>query len=404
MASIGVAGLAGCLGGENGANGESPEDADEIVIGCPTALSGAFAPYGEAERDGGILAAQHLEEEFDVSIEIVEGDSEADPNAAVERIEDMVINDGAHMAFGGVSSAVAIATGSWGTENQVPVSVHGGSDDITGAECASYMFSPYMSNSMQVAPTAPAMADLEDEWFLLYSDYTWGHTARDAYEEALEAEGADVIGAEGVPFPETEYGPYLNAAEQSGADGIALLTAGLDQRSVTQEILSRGIEDEYTFSMHQTEDVSLFGIDPASAALLDVNAQGWSAGLDVPEDWLDEIAQVSDHSPFVRHYMGYVSVDQLVRASMRADSLEGEAIRDELRGHVIENDLIYDLQPTDEQLYWREADNQLVQPTYVTRGLDVDDQQTDPYDVWFEVTDVMQGEEASPEPDPECEL
>lgn len=416
VVSLGASTLVGCIGDDDTDGDDSVDDTDdtgvddgdgfdeEIVIGCPTALSGAFAPYGEAERDGGTLAAQHLEEEFDISIEIVTGDTEANPTEAVDRIEGMVLDDGIHMAYGGVSSAVGIAMGSWGTENQVPVCVHGASDDITGGECASYMFSPYMSNTMQVAPTAPAMAELEDEWFLLYSDYTWGHTAEEAYRDGLEEAGATVVGSEAVPFPTTEYGPYITTAEESGAGGIGLLVAGLDQRAASSTIIDRGIGDEYTFQMHQTEEPGLYGIDRQATAMLDVNSQGWNAGLDVPSDWLDEIAEISDHDPFVRHYMGYVSVDQMVRAALRADSLEGQAIRDELSGHEIENEFIYELQPTEETLYWREEDHQLVQPTYVSSGLPVEEQQTEPYNVWFEVTHTMEGSEASPEPSPDCQM
>ncbi|WP_135820824.1 ABC transporter substrate-binding protein [Halostella litorea] len=398
--AVSIGGLAGCTGGGDDGDGVG----DEIVIACPTALSGAFAPYGEAERDGGRLAAQHLEEEFDVSIEVVTGDSAANPDEAVSQIEGMVVDDGAHMAFGGVSSAVGMAMGSWATENQVPICVHGGSDDITGSQCAEYMFSTYMSNTMQLGPVAPAMADLEDDWYILYSDYTWGQTAFDAYSQALESEGANVVGSQAVPFPTQEYNPYLNSAEESDAGGIALLVAGLDQRASTSQILSREMQDDYSFMMHQTEDVSLWGIDPRATALLDINSQGWSAGLDVSEDWLEEIAELSDHDPFVRHYMGYVSVDQMVRASMRAESLEGEAIKDELSGHEVDNDAIYDLQPTEETIYWREGDHQLVQPTHMTSGRAVSEHQNDPYNVWFDVERTMEGEEASPEPSGACEL
>ncbi|WP_083874954.1 ABC transporter substrate-binding protein [Haloferax sulfurifontis] len=403
-AAVASSGLAGCTGTGGSGGGGGGGIGEEITIACPTALSGAFAPYGEAERDGGMLAARHLEEEFDVSIEIITGDSAADPNEAVSQIEGMVVDDGAHMAFGGVSSAVGIAVGAWGSENQVPVCVHGGSDDITGSQCAPYMFSTYMSNTMQLGPVAPAMADLEDDWYILYSDYTWGQTAFEAYSEALEAEGANVVGSQAVPFPTQEYNPYLNSAANSDAGGIALLVAGLDQRASTSQILSREMQDDYSFMMHQTEDVGLWGIDPEAAALLDVNSQGWSPSLDVPEDWLQEVGEISDHDPFVRHYMGYVSVDQLVRAAVRADSLEGAAIRDELSGHEVENQTIYDLQPSADTIYWREGDHQLVQPTHMTSGRPVEEQQNDPNKVWFDVADTMSGDDASPEPSDECEL
>jgi ABC-type branched-subunit amino acid transport system substrate-binding protein len=396
--AVGSVGLAGCLSGDGGGNTE-----DEIVIACPTSLSGAFAPYGEAERDGGMLAAQHLEEELDLNIEIVTGDTELSPDTAIERLESMVVDDDATLAYGGVSSAIGIAMGNWASENEVPICVHGASDDITGSECAPFMFSPYMSNTMQVAPTAPQMADLEDDWYLLYSDYTWGHTAEEAYVEALEDEGAEIVGSEAVPFPNDDYTPYLNSAQQSGASGLALLVAGLDQRTATSQILDLGMEEEFSIMMHQGEDVGFYGIDPQMASILDINSQGWSPAIDAGEEWKNEVAEFSDHDPFVRHYMGYVSVDQMVRASVRADSLEGEAIRDELSGHEIESEQILELQPG-ERLYWREADNQLVQPTHVTTGRAVEDMQNDPYNVWFDMVDTMEGDDASPEPDEACDL
>lgn len=398
IATIGT-GLAGCLGGENG--NDIP---DEIIVGCPTALSGPLAPLGEAELDGGILAAQHLENELDASIEIVSGDTAGDTGQAINQFEGMVLDDDVMVAYGGAASDTSIAMGQWANENQVPYSAHGSSDDITGPDCGPYMFSPYVTNRMQVAPTAPVMADHEDEWFILYSDYTWGHTAFDAYTEVLEEEGAEVIGSEGVPFPETEFTPYLNAAEDSGAGGIALILAATDQGFAMDQALTMDMIDDHTFMTHQTEEMAHWERDPEAIAGIDIGVVGWSPSLDIPDEWQNEMAEMSDLHIYIRHFLGYLSVDQLVRAAIRADSTEGDTIRDELRGHEIENDIIYDLQPTDEPIYWREEDHQLVQPTHVVSGRDIEDQEREPFALLYDIVETMDGSQNSPEPNPDCEM
>jgi len=402
-------------GGDGGDSGDGGDDGNgggttgtpgplEIVVACPTSLSGPFAPYGEASRDGGMLASQHLEEDLNVKVDFVSADTEVNPSTAVERLERMVVEDGAHVAYGGVSSAVGLATGAWATDNQVPYAAHGTSDDITGGQCTEYMFSTYMSNSMQVRPVAPRMADMEDRWFILYSDYTWGHTANTAFTNHLEDNGATIVGREAVPFPSQDYTQYLNTVADSDATGLALLVAGLDQRTSTAQVLDLGMHEDFSIVLHQNEDAGFHGISKEQASIIDLSSQGWSPGLDVAEDWKLEVTEISDHDPQVRHVIGYESTDQLVRAAVRADSTRGSDIIEELDGHEVENDRTLALHGDPDTMYWREGDHQLIQPVYATRGLSVEDMTDDPYRVWFEVIDSMSGDEASPEPSPDCQF
>lgn len=375
-----------------------------MVVACPTSLSGPFAPYGEAERDGGRLAVQHLESDLNVDLDFVSADTEVNPSTAVERIERLVVDDGAHVAYGGVSSAVGISMGSWATDNQVPFAAHGTSDDVTGGQCSEYMFSTYMSNSMQVRPIAPRMAEMEDDWFILYSDYTWGHTANATFTEHLEAEGANIVGREAVPFPSQDYTPYLNTVADSDAAGLALLVAGLDQRTSTRQVLDLGMHEDFSIVLHQNEDAGFHGISKEQASIIDLSSQGWSPHLDVAEDWKLEVTELSDHDPQVRHVIGYQSVDQLVRAAVRAGTTTGSEIIEELNGHEVESERALALHGNPDNLYWREGDHQLMQPVYATRGRPVDEMTDDPYRVWFEVIDSMSADEASPQASADCQF
>jgi len=415
--------LAGCTSGGDG-NGDSDGDGDgdgdsdgsgggtatgtpeplEMVIACPTSLSGPFAPYGEAERDGGQLAVQHLEEDLNVKLDFVTADTEVNPSTAVERLERLVVDDGAHVAYGGVSSAVGLAMGSWSNDNQVPFAAHGTSNAITGGQCNEFMFSTYMSNSMQVKPIAPKMADMEDDWFILYSDYTWGQTANETFTENLNDLGVNIVGREAVAFPNQDYTQYLNTVAESDATGLALLVAGLDQRTSTSQVLDLGIHEDFSIVLHQNEDAGFHGVSKEQASIIDLSSQGWTPAVDAAEDWKLKVTGVSAHDPQVRHVIGYQSMDQLVRAAVRADSTTGSEIVAELDGHEVQNERVRALHGNPENLYWREGDHQLVQPVYATRGRPVDDMTEDPYRVWFDLIDTMSGDDASPAASPDCQL
>lgn len=389
VSTVGLTGLTGCIGGGGGGG------ADDITIGVPTSLSGAFAPYGEGELAGARVAASNLEEELGMSIRVVEADTETNPGRAVEQIEQLVTEDDADVALGGVSSASGARMGAWATDNEVPFVAHGASDSLTGPACGKYMFSVYSSNTMMANAAAPRMAEMVDSWYILYSDYTWGKTANDAFTRILEANGASIVDRDAVPFPGDDYTQYLNNVQNSDAEGLALLVAGLDQRLSMSQLLNEGMEDQYTIAMHQLEDISLWGVGKEAAAAIDIASMGWVNTLDSGSEFKSRIAEEVGASPFVRHYMGYMSADQLVRAADRAGSTNGADIVSELEGHTVTGPAA-EIQAGSGDLYWRECDHQLIQPAHAARGRSVDEMVDDPYRQWFEAIGSVAGDDAAP--------
>lgn len=404
--SVGVAGLAGCAGGD-GSNGDgsSPDgdgtDADgdattpgdgggSYTVGVFAPLSGPFAPWGSALVTGATLAAADLESELGVDLTVNEYDTETNPDTGLQRMQRAVTRDGIDFAQGGVSSAVCTSMGSWASDNGVSYIAQGASDTLTGANCASYMFSVYQSNTMMSTATGSHMADEADSWYLLYADYVWGQNAQGIVEQVLQDNGASVVGTDATPFPGDDYSQYVNNVANSDASGVALLVPGLDARLASQQLIAEGLHEELAVMVHQLEDLVYWGLNEEAAAMVDVGPTGWINAVDGGEDFKQRVADQGDNDPFARQYMSYTSMDQHVRAAERAGSADAEAIRGALEGHEVTGP-VADIQPG--TLYWRACDHQLVQPTHVVSGRAVADMTEDPYRQWFTVDATVPGDD-----------
>ncbi|WP_440988671.1 ABC transporter substrate-binding protein [Haloarchaeobius baliensis] len=390
--AAGIGGLAGCLGGGGGGGG-----VNELTVGYTTSLSGPFSVFGQSALDGAMLAVEDLEEELDVSISVETADTELNPETGVSRMQRLVTADGADFTMGAVSSSAAQAMASWANENEViyfPTGAHG--DGLTGDACGPYSFRPSASNSMLAATIGAEMAESADSWYLLYSDYAWGQTAQAAVTRILEEQGKEVVGTSACPFPADDYSPYLNEADNAGADGIGMLIAGLDLRKATNQLVSQGMQGNYTLAMHQLEDAVFWGLDRDSAGILDSAGQVWGPAVDTSaaQEFCERVAESSETDPYVRHFLGYLSMDQAVRAAVRADSTNADDMREALEGHEVTS-AAADIKGGDSGMYWREGDHQLIQPTYTVEALPVEEMSDDPYKRWFQTVNTVAGDDVA---------
>ncbi|WP_256296359.1 ABC transporter substrate-binding protein [Haloarchaeobius salinus] len=390
--AAGIGGLAGCLGGGGGEGG-----ANELTVGFATSTSGPFSVFGQSAIDGAMLAVEDLESELDVSIDVETGDTQLDPQTGVSQLQRMVTEADADFTMGGVSSSAAQAMASWANENEVvymPTGAHG--DGLTGDACGPYTFRPTASNSMLAATIGAEMAEAADSWYLLYSDYAWGQTAQEAVTRILEDQGIEVVGRSATPFPADDYSPYLNEADNSGADGIGMLIAGLDLRKAANQLVSQGMQGDYTLAMHQLEDAVFWGLDRDSAGILDTAGQVWGPAIDTDAsvDFCERVAESSETDPYVRHFLGYLSMDQAVRAAVRADSTNADDMRGALEGHEVSS-VAADIKGDGAEMYWREGDHQLIQPTYSVEALPVGEMSGDPYKRWFQTVNTFEGDDVA---------
>lgn len=286
---------------------------------------------------------------------------------------------------------MGLKVGSWASDNGVPYVTPGASNTVTGSGCAKNMYGVYTSNTMLCRTIGEEMANIADTWYIFYSDYTWGHTAFDSITQILTDAGKQVVGSDAVPFPADDLTQYINNAAASNAEGLGLFLAGLDLRLATNQLINAGLANEIKLGTHQLEDIVYWGLSKEAASVVDVGGTAWTPALDTGQEWKERVAEQAESSPYVRHYMGYTAMDQIVRAAVRADSVNADEIRKEMEGHEITDSPVNDIKPG--KLYWRECDHQLVQDTYLVEGMEPERMQNQPYKQWFALRDKVNGDE-----------
>jgi hypothetical protein len=168
-----------------------------------------------------------------------------------------------------------------------------------------------------------------------------------------------------------------------------VLIAGLDMRKALSSIIDRGVDDR-TLAMHQNEDIVYWGLNKEMAGALDMAGQVWGPAVD-GGDFGQRIADSADTDPYVRHYLGYVSMDQAVRAAHRAGSTDPDEMKTALEGHEVTSQ-VRDIKGGGD-MYWRECDHQLVQDAYSVQARSVDAMENSPYKQWFDLEATFTGDD-----------
>jgi hypothetical protein len=163
-------------------------------------------------------------------------------------------------------------------------------------------------------------------------------------------------------------------------------------RKALTSIINKGVDDR-TLAMHQNEDVVYWGLDKETASVLDISGQVWGPAAPGGDEFKQRVADSYDTDPYVRHFLGYVSMDQAVRAAHRAGGTTAEDIRGELEGHEVTSPV--KAMKGGGKMYWRACDHQLVQPTFNVKARPTGQMQDQPYKSWFTVEKEFAGDDVA---------
>lgn len=219
-----------------------------LRIGVLTDLSGQ---YRDNSGPTSVLAAKQAVEEFKpeshgFKVEILAGDHQQKPDIGASIARQWFDRDGVDAVADVNNSAIALAVRSLAIEKDRAMLITGAaSADLTGKWCS--------ANSVHWAPdtygdshsTGNAILKKGGKtWFLVVSDYVFGHTLENDVKNLVKAGGGTVIGSVAYPFPgTTDYSSFLLQAQASGADVIAFCNTGGDMENCVKQAHEFGIAD-----------------------------------------------------------------------------------------------------------------------------------------------------------------
>jgi branched-chain amino acid transport system substrate-binding protein len=218
-------------------------------IGTLQPLSGPAASGGKTALVGTQMAVDRINKMGGISgrpIELVIADYESKPDVGRRKAEKLLVEDNIDAHQGGFLSNVCLACMPVFAENKV-VNMIGVCLDttITTSKCDRYTFRTFDYAPSQAVGFAPYMTSkVGKRWHILYADYAWGQSTKDAYAEQIKKQGGEVTGTTGIPLGTADMTPFLSKVS-GNFDGLFGIFFGKDGVTVANQAFDLGLTKKY---------------------------------------------------------------------------------------------------------------------------------------------------------------
>ncbi len=219
-----------------------------IRIGVLTDLSGQ---YRDNSGPTSVLAAHQAVEDFQpeahgFTVEVLAADHQQKPDIGVTVARQWYDRQDVDAIADLNNTAIALAVGSITVEkNKVQLITGAASADLTGKSCSpnAIHFAPDTWGDSHSTGGAVLRAG-GDSWFLIVSDYAFGHTLEREVTSLIAASGGKVVGSAAYPFPgTTDFSSYLVQAQASGAKVVGFCNTGGDMENCVKQAHEFGLAE-----------------------------------------------------------------------------------------------------------------------------------------------------------------
>nr|WP_175640003.1 ABC transporter substrate-binding protein [Metabacillus schmidteae] len=230
---------------ESSQQGDSNET---IKIGSILPFSGVYASLGKDLSDGMKLYFDSIDWEVEgKKIELIEEDTEADPQVALRKLRKLMDQDDIDILNGSVSTAVAYAIRDEVDSKKLPyLTSHAGGNDLTRAKRSDYIWRSSFS-SWQIGHSMGewAFENVGDKIYIAAADYAFGREVSQAFIEAYTNAGGEIVGEVYPPLGNNDYSSYLTTIGGVEADGVYAFFAGSDAVRFVQQYEQFGLKEKY---------------------------------------------------------------------------------------------------------------------------------------------------------------
>jgi branched-chain amino acid transport system substrate-binding protein len=382
--------------------GSSVVYAETLKIGLNYPQTGRYKDQGLQQRLGAFLAVDEINRAGGVMgqpLELVIRNSRGEPDQGAQNTAELIDREGAQMVFGGVSSAVAISSGTAARDrNRLYFGTLTYSNATTGSEGHSHMFrEPY--NAWMTAKALSQYLNrhhADQSYFYITADYTWGWSVEESVRKFSNTEDTEQHKGVKTPFPRaliTDFRVALEQAAESNAEVLMLVLFGDD--------MVRALNAAYEMGLTKRMQVVVPNLTLGMARQVGptimegvVGAAPWVWNLPYEnnyqrgKDFVEAFSSRYEMRPSSSAASAYSIVYQYKAAVERAGTTNTQAVIRQLEGHR------YSFLK-DEQ-YWRAFDHQNVQTVYVVKVKPREKIMADQFSSdYFDIIDSMPGDEAA---------
>nr|WP_233556195.1 ABC transporter substrate-binding protein [Noviherbaspirillum sedimenti] len=208
------------------------QSTEPLRIGFITDMSGA---YQDTDGAGGAEAIKMAVEDFGGSvlgrkIEVLTADHLNKADNAASKAREWIDQKDVKMLIGGANSGAGLAINKVIAEKKrVYFSVAAGSAKLTNEECTPYTIHyEYDTVALARVTGSAVVAQGGKDWFMLVSDYSFGHSLANEASAVIKAKGGSVVGSVKHPLLSNDMSSYILQAQASKAQILGLANAGED--------------------------------------------------------------------------------------------------------------------------------------------------------------------------------
>lgn len=202
-----------------------------IRIGHQCDLTGALASTGYWRKKATDAAVKWLNERGGIAgrpVEVVTTDTETKVDVGVLRIRQMIQDEKVDFVIGSEHGGIGIASTRIAQDLKTPYFSMSRTDGVTETAANPYVFR-LMVNTSLVSKAAGSwvVGQTGKRWGVLYADYVWGQSHRDAWSKAVQGTGGVVLQAQAMPVNVADSLPYVSKLPRS-VDAIFVAVLGPD--------------------------------------------------------------------------------------------------------------------------------------------------------------------------------
>ncbi|HZT88395.1 MAG TPA: ABC transporter substrate-binding protein [Stellaceae bacterium] len=227
-------------------------DAKPLKIGSIHSLTGPAAPVGKTSLIGVQMAVDRINNNGGVNgrrIELIVEDDETKPDVGRRKVEKLLTEDKIDAQVGGEISSICLACMPVYEDHEVVNMISVCLDTtITTSKCSRYSFRPYDYAPAQAVAFAPYLVNkLGKKWHIVFADYAWGQSTRDAYAEQIKKQGGEVVGTTGIPIGTADMTPFLSKIN-GDFDGLFAIFFGGDGVTIGNQAFDLGLTKKYKWA------------------------------------------------------------------------------------------------------------------------------------------------------------
>jgi len=181
-------------------------------------------------------------------VELIIVDDESSPAIARQKTAKMVQESNIDIHVGGFLSNICIACMPVWNEAKIVNMISVCLDTtLTTSACNRYSFRVHDYAPAQAVAFGPLLAKMGKKWHIVFADYSWGQSTRDAYAAEIKKSGGEVVGTTGTPLGTADMTPFLSKIS-GNFDGLFVILFGKDGVTYTNQAYDLGLTKKYKYA------------------------------------------------------------------------------------------------------------------------------------------------------------